>query len=133
MSDNIVHITDGSFASEVLDVSTPVLVDFWAAWCGPCRQENPNVLRMYKEYAPKGFEILGISLDRKREAWLKAVEDDGLIWHHVSDLKYFESEAATLYNIQAIPATFLIAPDGRIAAKNLRGQSLEAKLKEIYG
>ncbi|MEQ8240939.1 MAG: TlpA disulfide reductase family protein, partial [Cyclobacteriaceae bacterium] len=110
-----------------------VLVDFWAAWCRPCRAENPNVVRMYNEYSDKNFEILGVSLDRNREAWLKAIDDDGLKWKHVSDLKYFNSEAAADYKINAIPATYLIGPDGKIIAKNLRGPSLEAKLKEIFG
>jgi len=110
-----------------------VLVDFWAAWCRPCRAENPNVVRMYNEYSDKNFEILGVSLDRNRDAWLKAINDDGLKWKHVSDLKYFNSEAAADYKINAIPATYLIGPDGEIIAKNLRGPSLEAKLKEIFG
>jgi peroxiredoxin len=110
-----------------------VLVDFWAAWCRPCRAENPNVLRMYNEYKDQNFEILGVSLDRTRDAWLKAIEDDGLIWKHVSDLQYFNSEAARTYQINAIPATYLIGPDGKILDKNLRGPSLEAKLKEIFG
>jgi peroxiredoxin len=110
-----------------------VLVDFWAAWCRPCRAENPNVVRMYNEYKDKNFEILGVSLDRDRTAWLKAIEDDGLTWKHVSDLQYFNSEAARIYQINAIPATYLIGPDGTILDKNLRGPSLEAKLKEIFG
>ncbi|CAN0042298.1 unnamed protein product [Chrysoparadoxa australica] len=110
-----------------------VLIDFWAAWCRPCRAENPNVVRMYKEYEDKNFEILGVSLDRTKEAWVQAIEQDGLIWKHVSDLKYFNSEAAGTYNISAIPATYLIDPEGKIIAKNLRGASLEAKLKEIFG
>ncbi|MEQ8685685.1 MAG: TlpA disulfide reductase family protein [Imperialibacter sp.] len=110
-----------------------VLVDFWAAWCKPCRQENPNVLASYNRYKDKGFEILGVSLDRTRDAWLQAIEDDGLTWKHVSDLKYFNSEAAATYQINAIPATYLIGPDGKIVAKNLRGESLERKLEEIFG
>jgi peroxiredoxin len=110
-----------------------VLVDFWAAWCKPCRQENPNVVASYNRYKDKGFEILGVSLDRTKDAWLKAIEDDGLTWKHVSDLKYFNSEAAATYQINAIPATYLIGPDGKIVAKNLRGESLERKLEEIFG
>ena len=110
-----------------------VLIDFWAAWCRTCRQENPNVVRMYHEYKDQNFEILGVSLDRDRNAWLKAIEDDGLIWKHVSDLQYFNNEAARTYQINSIPATYLIGPDGRIVGKNLRGPSLEAKLKEIFG
>jgi len=110
-----------------------VLIDFWAAWCKPCRQENPNVLASYNKYKDKGFEILGVSLDRTKDAWLKAIEEDGLVWKHVSDLKYFNSEAAAIYQINAIPATYLIDPDGKIIAKNLRGESLERKLEEIFG
>ncbi|WP_425392411.1 TlpA family protein disulfide reductase [Ekhidna sp.] len=110
-----------------------VLVDFWAAWCRPCRAENPNVVRVYNEYSDENFEILGVSLDRTREKWLGAIEQDGLPWLHVSDLKYWRSQAAIDYQVNAIPATFLIDPEGKIIAKNLRGASLEAKLKEIFG
>ncbi|MEP2025860.1 MAG: TlpA disulfide reductase family protein [Reichenbachiella sp.] len=110
-----------------------VMIDFWAAWCRPCRAENPNVVRMYEAYNGKGFEILGVSLDRQKESWVKAIADDQLTWTQVSDLKYFESEAAQLYQINSIPATYLIGPDGNIVAKNLRGAALEAKLKEIFG
>ncbi len=110
-----------------------VLIDFWAAWCRPCRAENPNVVKLYKEYEGKNFEILGVSLDRTKEAWVQAIEQDGLIWKHVSDLQYFNSAAAETYQINAIPATYLIDPEGKIIAKNLRGPSLEAKLKEIFG
>ncbi len=110
-----------------------VLIDFWAAWCRPCRAENPNVVRLYNEYSDNNFEILGVSLDRTRDKWLQAIEQDGLPWLHVSDLKYWRSEAAVDYQVGAIPATFLIDPDGVIIAKNLRGASLAAKLKELFG
>jgi peroxiredoxin len=110
-----------------------VLIDFWAAWCRPCREENPNVVRLYNEYKDKGFEVFGVSLDRTKEAWVKAIADDNLTWSHVSDLKYFNSEAAALYKINAIPATYLLDPEGKIIAKDLRGKSLEDKLKEIFG
>ncbi len=110
-----------------------VLIDFWAAWCRPCRAENPNVVRLYKKYQNKNFEILGVSLDRTKKAWVKAIEDDGLIWKHISDLKYFNSQAAQTYRVDAIPATYLIGPDGKILAKGLRGESLKAKLEEIFG
>jgi peroxiredoxin len=110
-----------------------VMVDFWAAWCRPCRQENPNVVRMYNTYNSKGFEVLGVSFDRKKDAWVKAIADDKLNWTQVSDLKYFQSAAAVTYNITGIPATYLVGPDGKIIAKGLRGPQLEAKLKEIFG
>lgn len=110
-----------------------VLIDFWAAWCRPCRAENPNVVRAYNEYSDKNFEILGVSLDRTRDKWLQAIDQDGLPWLHVSDLKFWKSQAALDYQVSAIPATFLIDPEGKIIAKNLRGASLEAKLKELFG
>lgn len=109
-----------------------VLIDFWAAWCKPCRQENPNVVRLYNQYKDKGFEVFGVSLDRTKEDWVKAIEADGLTWTHVSDLKYFNSIAAELYKIEAIPATYMIDPDGKIIGKDLRGPSLESKLSELF-
>ncbi len=110
-----------------------VLIDFWAAWCKPCRMENPNVVRVYNQYKDENFEILGVSLDKTKERWLQAIEQDGLPWKHISDLKYFQSEAAATYQINSIPATYLIDPEGKIIGKNLRGPSLIAKLKEIFG
>lgn len=109
-----------------------VLVDFWAGWCKPCRDENPNVVRLYEKYKDKGFEVFGVSLDRTRDMWLKAIEEDKLKWTQVSDLKYFNSEAASIYQINAIPATYMIGPDGNILAKDLRGVSLEKKLAELF-
>jgi thiol-disulfide isomerase/thioredoxin len=110
-----------------------VMIDFWAAWCGPCRRENPNVVKMYEKYNDKGFEIYGVSLDRKKEDWVKAIEKDGLTWTQVSDLSYFNSEAAKTYSVNAIPATVLLDKEGRIIARNLRGAELEKKLAEIFG
>jgi peroxiredoxin len=108
-----------------------VLVDFWASWCGPCRRENPNVVRMYDQYKSKGFEILSVSLDNTRDNWLKAIEADKLNWRHVSDLKGWSNSVAQLYEVTGIPQTYLIGPDGKIVAKGLRGPSLEAKLSEL--
>ncbi len=110
-----------------------VMIDFWAAWCRPCRMENPNVVRLYKKYNSQGFEVFGVSLDRQREAWVEAIETDGLIWNQVSDLKFWDSEVTRSYDIKAIPLTYLLDQDGIIIGKNLRGQSLERKLDEIFG
>ena len=109
-----------------------VLVDFWASWCGPCRQEMPLVKSLYEKYHPKGFEIVGVSFDTNKEDWTKAVEQMGMTWPQLSDLKAWKSEAAQLYDIRAIPATLLIGPDGKIVASGLRGAQLQKKLEEIY-
>lgn len=108
-----------------------VLVDFWASWCKPCRAENPNVVRMYNKYKDKGFEIYGVSLDRTKDAWLKAIEKDGLTWHHVSDLKFWNSEAAQTYGVRGIPYTVLLDKEGKIVAESLRGQALEDKVASM--
>lgn len=110
-----------------------VLLDFWAAWCRPCRAENPNIVRAYTKYQGENFEILQVSLDKTKDAWLNAIEQDGLPWLHISDLKYWNSIVTKSYQINAIPASYLIDPDGKIIGKNLRGPMLEAKLKEIFG
>ncbi|MCX6214823.1 TlpA disulfide reductase family protein [Spirosoma sp.] len=108
-----------------------VLIDFWASWCGPCRAENPNVVRMYNKFKDKGFAIYSVSLDQAKANWTKAIRNDNLTWTHVSDLKFWQSAAAQQYGVQAIPATFLLDKDGKIIAKNLRGDALEQKLEEI--
>jgi peroxiredoxin len=110
-----------------------VLVDFWASWCGPCRRENPNVVALYNNFADKGFEIVGVSLDDNRENWLKAIEDDGLTWIHVSDLAGRKNTVAAQYGVRSIPHTVLVGADGVILAKNLRGADLEAKVAEVLG
>ncbi len=110
-----------------------VLLDFWASWCGPCRRENPNVLRLYEKYNKKGFEVLAVSLDQKKAAWVKAIEKDGLVWNHVSDLKGWKNEVAGTYSVRSIPQTFLLDQEGKILAKNLRGPSLESELAKIFG
>jgi len=111
-----------------------VLIDFWASWCGPCRQENPNVVQAYNHYKDKNFTILGVSLDREdgKAAWLKAIKDDGLPWNQVSDLKYWANGAAILYKVSSIPQNYLLDPNGKIIAKGLRGAELDAKLAEIF-
>lgn len=110
-----------------------LLVDFWASWCGPCRQENPNVVKVWKEFNKKGFDVFGVSLDRPgdKEKWLQAIKDDKLTWTHVSDLKYWDCEAAKLYAVNAIPANFLLDESGTIIARNLRGDDLFNKVKEL--
>ncbi len=110
-----------------------VLLDFWASWCKPCREENPNVVKNYWKYKTRKFEILQVSLDQNKDAWTNAIKQDQLTWNHVSDLKFWQSAAAQLYGVKAIPSNFLIDPDGKVIAVNLRGEALGNKLKEVFG
>ena len=138
-------VNEGAMAPEI-NLATPagptlalsslrgkyVLIDFWASWCGPCRRENPNVVKTYAAYKDKGFEIFGVSLDQNREAWLKAIEADKLVWKHVSDLQYWNSAGAQAYQVNSIPQTFLVNPEGRIIAKGLRGVALDNYLAKLF-
>jgi len=120
---NIVSLT--SFRGKYL------LVDFWASWCSPCRQENPNVVKVYQEFKNKNFTILGVSLDKDKDAWQKAIQEDQLTWTHVSDLKYWNSKAVDLFRFEGIPYNILVDPQGKIIAEGLRGDDLENKLKTL--
>lgn len=108
-----------------------VLLDFWASWCPPCRRENPNVVKAFNEYKDKNFTVVGISLDKDKSKWLKAIADDNLTWTHLSDLKYWDSEIPALYGVRGIPANVLLDPDGVIIAKNITGEDLHKKLEEV--
>ena len=110
-----------------------VLLDFWASWCGPCRQENPNLVLNYSKYKNKGFKIFQVSLDQTAEAWNKAIKADKLNWNHVSDLQYWNCAAAQRYGVQSIPSNFLLDPEGKIIATDLRGDQLGSELSKIYG
>ena len=109
-----------------------VLLDFWASWCGPCRKENPNVVKIYQQFHSQGFEVYSVSLDKSKDAWLKAIRDDGLVWeNHVSDLNGWTSSGGRIYGISSVPATILIDRDGKIVARNLRGADLANKVREL--
>jgi thiol-disulfide isomerase/thioredoxin len=108
-----------------------ILLEFWSSWCSPCRKENPNLVKTYKKFKPKGFEIFAVSLDEDKNSWLKAIEKDRLNWKHVSDLKGDGNEASLIYGINGIPDNFLIAENGEIIGRDLRGEELDKKLTEV--
>ena len=118
--------------SDFVNKNKYTLVDFWASWCGPCRAEMPHVIEAYKKYSKQGFGIVGVSLDDDEAMWKKSIKDWGMTWPHISDLKSFECAGAALYGINSIPSTVLIAQDGTIVARNLRGKALEEKLEELF-
>ncbi len=143
-ADKILALAEGNIASEFqqpdLDGNMValsdfrgqyVLVSFWASWCPFCRQENPHLVKLYEQYAGRNFEILGVSLDRNRDAWLKAIADDVLDWAHVSDLKGWQNEASSLYGVASIPSNILLNPDGVILGRNLKGEALDQKLEAL--
>jgi peroxiredoxin len=109
----------------------PLLIDFWAAWCGPCRAANPGVVELYNEFHDQGFDVVGVSLDRTKEEWLLGIEEDNLTWHQISDLQFWNSSAADLYAVKSIPHTVLLDKNGTIVARNLSKEELKAKLQEM--
>ena len=117
--------------SDIIAKNKYTLIDFWASWCGPCRREMPNVVAAYKEYNKKGFGIVGVSLDSDAEAWKKAIKDMDMTWDHMSDVKGWQCEGAALYGVNSIPATVLVAQDGTIVARNVRGEAIKEKLAEL--
>jgi len=122
---------DGATVSLKASLGKVTIIDFWASWCGPCRAENPNVVALYNEFHPKGLNIIGVSLDKDAAKWKDAIAKDGLVWQHVSNLKYWDDPIAKQYNIQSIPATYILDAKGIIVAKDLRGDALRAKVQEL--
>jgi len=148
MKENIVTLRRVDIGQPFVDITLPdttgmdvslsdfvgkgyVLIDFWAAWCGPCRRENPHIVKIYADFRDKGFEIFGVSFDRNREDWIQAIHQDGITWPQVSDLKFWSSAGGKLYGVRSIPHTVLIDPSGTIIAKNLRHDALREKLAEL--
>ncbi|GAA4271424.1 TlpA disulfide reductase family protein [Aquimarina gracilis] len=124
---------DGKTLSLKESMGKVTIIDFWASWCKPCRMENPNVVRVYNKYHDKGLNIIGVSLDKKQEAWVKAIADDKLEWNHVSNLQFWQDPIARAYGVRSIPATFILDEKGNVIAKNLRGPALEKKISELLG
>ena len=122
---------DGKTISLKESLGKVTIIDFWASWCGPCRAENPNVVALYNEFHPQGLNIIGVSLDKDATKWKDAIAKDGLVWPHVSNLKFWEDPIAKQYNVQSIPATFILDAKGNIVAKDLRGAELKAKIMEL--
>ncbi len=124
---------DGKTVSLKEVMGKVTIIDFWASWCAPCRAENPNVVALYNEFHSKGLNIIGVSLDKDAAKWKEAIAKDGLVWSHVSNLKFWEDPIAKQYNIQSIPATYILDAKGVIVAKDLRGDELKAKVQELLG
>lgn len=139
------HLVTGSLAPDITLKNTEgrksslndlrgniILLDFWASWCVPCRKETPNIRKAYEKYKDRGFDVMSVSLDKEKDKWIHAIKKDSMIWHNISDLKGWDSEVVTSYQLNAIPRTYLLDADGNIIAKNLRGDALHKKLDEIY-
>ncbi|WP_282090065.1 TlpA disulfide reductase family protein [Aquimarina algiphila] len=122
---------EGKMLSLKQSMGKITIIDFWASWCKPCRMENPNVVNVYKKYHDKGLNIISVSLDKKQEAWTKAISDDNLDWNHVSNLQFWQEPIAQAYGVRSIPATFILDEKGNVIAKNLRGPALEEKISEL--